>query len=526
MKNQILVVGQKVHCTLYGGKDGFITSIEGEQKPESVKSLLGGVGVTGGNAHINIAFHDHFSNVPESLVRGSVQWSIYDTVISSDLLNAKIQQTQACIDSRKELADNAENAKQAEELRQHTAPEYAYLKPCEKYDTTATAKNIRLHLKKMYPSVKFSVRKEHHSSIGVTWTDGPFKADIEETLSNFKNISGYRVDDSTEYSKHAWIFGVVDYLHVSRDHSDTSLQDAIGKINAKFKVEGTVEMFKNGRFPPLGESFNYDSYDRELYDVLEGRKDYDLEAKQWDRRKEVESVLKETYGVTEFRSDTVYAWEHEGEWIVTTGGYCEHEFRYKDDFSLTPESLACMLNIEINRITPIVMAEREAREAEEKHYAQEITPISVSYEHRSIMVTFPACNKQHVMEDNDAAIEESPEPSQCQVEKTITLSNEQFDLVSNSLLNDRPKLWEKIGGSFIDDRHLADIVEGTPLYYEAWRKRGITRVVEVLNEIGSDSFYVNCEGYGCARYTGRSAEHIAKIATSKIMSRLGSNLVH
>jgi len=81
-----------------------------------------------------------------------------------------------------------------------------------------------------------------------------------------------------------------------------------------------------------------------------------------------------------------------------------------------------------------------------------------------------------------------------------------FKGVSNSLLENRPEMWEQIGGSWseapelegytsiqiFNDKHLTDI----------FRKTCYTPVVEVKEKDGNRVFYVNTEGYDYARYVG------------------------
>src|ERR1700733_14262469 len=80
-----LVVGQRIYCSLYGGMDGIIYEIVGDQKPETI-SKLGGIGVMGGNADFRIVFtgeRAHLSTVPESIVLGSCQWSIEEGIANA-----------------------------------------------------------------------------------------------------------------------------------------------------------------------------------------------------------------------------------------------------------------------------------------------------------------------------------------------------------------------------------------------------------------------------------------------------------
>jgi len=82
-----ICIGRRVHSGLYGGRDGIVAAIHGIPSPSTVRTLGDGCIVTGGHAHLDIAFHDQGENspahlsrhIPEGIVMG-VQWNIYDSI--------------------------------------------------------------------------------------------------------------------------------------------------------------------------------------------------------------------------------------------------------------------------------------------------------------------------------------------------------------------------------------------------------------------------------------------------------------
>ena len=92
----MLYVGQKIHCILYGGRDGVICHIKGEQRPETVRHLSGGVGVMGGNASVDVVFEDGTLSrgIPEGIIRG-VQWYIYDEIVDSLVIDQMLAYAEA-----------------------------------------------------------------------------------------------------------------------------------------------------------------------------------------------------------------------------------------------------------------------------------------------------------------------------------------------------------------------------------------------------------------------------------------------
>ncbi|MCA9912407.1 MAG: methyltransferase [Anaerolineae bacterium] len=63
-------------------------------------------------------------------------------------------------------------------------------------DVTETNKLIRKQLERLWPSVKFSVRKTSHSAVDVYWQDGPAIHAVEHVLDAFK---GQEPADNTDY---------------------------------------------------------------------------------------------------------------------------------------------------------------------------------------------------------------------------------------------------------------------------------------------------------------------------------------
>jgi hypothetical protein len=55
-------VGTRVHCILYGGRNGSVVHVEGQSSAEAVKSLLGGLCMTGGNATYDVIWDDGSEN--------------------------------------------------------------------------------------------------------------------------------------------------------------------------------------------------------------------------------------------------------------------------------------------------------------------------------------------------------------------------------------------------------------------------------------------------------------------------------
>jgi hypothetical protein len=176
----ILQIGSRVHSILYGGRDGVIYAIHGEQQPETCRSI-GGVMVTGGRAEFDVVWDNGTEShrLPECLVKGSVQWEILDGIADAAEIQAlrglAILETNRRADEK--AAKDREYSERVTMLRNDK--NFGHLKqtgPDVYGSAKLAASNIRAELKKAFPGVKFSVRSETFSggdSIDVKWMDGP-----------------------------------------------------------------------------------------------------------------------------------------------------------------------------------------------------------------------------------------------------------------------------------------------------------------------------------------------------------------
>ncbi len=220
-----LEVGQRVHCILYGGKDGIISEIRGEQTPGTIRSLGGGCVVMGGSAHYQIVFEDHLSNVPECIIRG-VQWYIFDVIEPKEVIHAAIERTTAVLESKRK--SDKEKADAQAVLRASLPAKYPHLIAMNGSKTSSHAlgaKNLRAELKRAFPAVKFSVRSESYSggdSIHVGWTDGPLLEDVDKISGKYQEGSFDGMTDCYNYDhENVWpdVFGGAKYVSESRHES-------------------------------------------------------------------------------------------------------------------------------------------------------------------------------------------------------------------------------------------------------------------------------------------------------------------
>lgn len=220
MSNLSLIVGRRLHCILYGGRDGVIVAVNGTPRPETVRSLMGGAGVTGGNAYCEVVWDDGSSSqrVPEAIIYG-VQWRLYDEVWTAEQV-ADAERRATEYDER--VARDAAEAKvafEAEVARLIAAnPHMTPIVGTSDMSYNQRTKNLRAHLKKMFPGVKFSVRKDRCDVI-ITWVGGPDEKSLREETDKFRTNYYSDMSDCYVHRSRPWTTAFGGFGFISLHHN-------------------------------------------------------------------------------------------------------------------------------------------------------------------------------------------------------------------------------------------------------------------------------------------------------------------
>lgn len=273
----LLQVGQRVHSGLYGGRSGVIVEVVGSQMPHTIRSLGGGAVVMGGNANIRVAFEEYETTVPESIVRGC-QWDISDEVIDAAGVRA-VRLAAAVARDLKEAAEKAKKELQAAEMAALPG-RYPHLATGNCSSGVLAGKNIRIELKRAFPAVKFSVRKDYYGTLRVSWIDGPTVEAVEEITGKHEEGSFDGMTDCYEYNDNRlWprVFGGAKYIFATREYSPVAVAAAIDQVfvDYSFNLAGidkpTAEDYKRGGcrvlVPGLGNDTVCDLIGRTLREV-------------------------------------------------------------------------------------------------------------------------------------------------------------------------------------------------------------------------------------------------------------------
>lgn len=233
----MIQIGTKVYSGLYGGRDGVVYAIHGEQRPETV-GHMGGLISYGGNAEFDIVFDGgtESKKLPESILHG-VQWKVYDEIASAEQIQ-KMREFAASETARR-LAEAEAKAKKfsADIAALRSDPHYKKLQQTGQgqsvYSGKLAAINIRQELKVAFKGAKFSVRVNHYTEVRIGWTDGPTQGEVSKIVDKYSGGYFDGMNDIYEHRETPWtaVFGSAQYVNTSRSHSVEALTQAVEAVS-------------------------------------------------------------------------------------------------------------------------------------------------------------------------------------------------------------------------------------------------------------------------------------------------------
>ncbi len=228
-------VGTRVYTNLYSRGRGVIYAVHGEPSPASIQTLAGGAVVMGGRATFDIVFEcgEFAKQLPESILAGC-GWKILDEPAAElPEIQAYVAQAKEEDAKRAAAAAEADRLYKGEVARLKADPKWAHLTQVGQYSgSKEVAVNLRAEFKKLWPKVKFTVRKDGYDTVRVGWTDGPTTAEVKAVTGKYE--SGYfdGMDDCYHYSKNAFgeVFGDCRYVFENRSHSVEQMREAVAAV--------------------------------------------------------------------------------------------------------------------------------------------------------------------------------------------------------------------------------------------------------------------------------------------------------
>lgn len=134
--------------------------------------------------------------------------------------------------------------KEYNEGKELCAKKYSFLERAkDRYDHNVVGRNIRTELKRNFPGVKFSVKKDGYDCYRINWTDGPTDEQVSAIVLKYKTgrFDAYQDYHYSEDSPFTDLFGGCDYVFTRREISKDAIEET------------------KRRFPDLNEE-NYSTY--------------------------------------------------------------------------------------------------------------------------------------------------------------------------------------------------------------------------------------------------------------------------
>lgn len=151
-----------------------------------------------------------------------------EPIFSEDVIKASLQRAELIEKMRDEREKAAEDAsrKNKDELRK----KYGFLTVWDgewrtRYKTASG--NLRELLKRNFPGVKFSVRKDGSGdTVNITWTDGPTRKMVDEIAGQFEGRRFNGMEDCEEIvsSDFTDLFGSLGYIFTEREYSESVME--------------------------------------------------------------------------------------------------------------------------------------------------------------------------------------------------------------------------------------------------------------------------------------------------------------
>lgn len=121
-------------------------------------------------------------------------------------------------------------------------------------DCVIAAKNIRIELKRAFPSVRFSVKTDKFAggdAVRVSWIDGATVAQVDEIVDKYKAGSFDGMTDCYDYANSLWgeAFGDTKYVSTDREFSDEFILGVLAKFTGTIDGEPfpSLDDYRQGR---------------------------------------------------------------------------------------------------------------------------------------------------------------------------------------------------------------------------------------------------------------------------------------
>lgn len=141
--------------------------------------------------------------------------------ISDEIIEKSLRRAENLERLKKEKEEREQ--REWEEREKMFAERYAFLERAkDRYDHNVVGRNIRTELKRNFPGVKFSVRKESYDCYRIGWCDGPTTEQVDDIVGKYKTstFDAYTDYHGSEDNPFSVQFGGVDYIFINKEVTD------------------------------------------------------------------------------------------------------------------------------------------------------------------------------------------------------------------------------------------------------------------------------------------------------------------
>ncbi|WP_206119072.1 LPD29 domain-containing protein [Chromobacterium fluminis] len=237
LNTELLTIGSRVWSMNNGA--GTIFEVHGEPAVENILMLDGGQLCTTG-AGFDIVFDAGriVLQVAESTLRRRPWRILGEPLEKPQQIAMRLAWATSAKASEQAKRQEAKAAFDAEVARLKTAPEFQHLEQVEQGEHQSCGKlaaaNIRKELKRIWPEVKFSVRKTAYGTVAVAWEDGPDQDLVAALLSRHRDGHFNSSEDLYEHASKPFgvAFGEARHIIPHRSVSLGLINQAIDSLFA------------------------------------------------------------------------------------------------------------------------------------------------------------------------------------------------------------------------------------------------------------------------------------------------------
>ncbi|MBN4061690.1 hypothetical protein JYU20_00650 [Bacteroidales bacterium AH-315-I05] len=389
------------------------------------------------------------------------------------------------------------------------------------FSGSQVSRQIKKELTAAFPSIKFSVRYSSFAggnSVDIGWNFGPTKEEVEAIANKYQYGHFEGMTDTYHYEKQSVItakgdmqeLGGVKYVVTSRDRVFDDGRSVYGQYNAEEDARTVIAKLL-----------------ADIYGVNWDGRDF-TKADKSDR----ETLYDKTQGIlyhNSFSTDKVQEFNELVKTGVTSGVGLSDFYKIKYNDNKVTKNASAEENLErekeYERSRPQREAEEKAKSRARQEKAEELEFRIGRLRHRTFQlieavkltdVEFPSINGNDTLDEYRTYLEEDRKEkkdikARVQIDQIIIVNQYDWETLTNSFLQNLPRIWNGVGGTGIDydiakkynfPEELSSISQLTKEQTEIWFANNFLIGTLLYNETANEAIVIDTQNYGYARYVG------------------------